>query len=115
MPLITGRGSWQEHPVYIQYDGNASRGNIQRCAVWKGYKYIVDIFKDECFYELYDLAADRQETENLLFTQELSDREKYWGIAAELDGLLRGHMREIQDYLSVREPDFPEFVRNYSH
>lgn len=114
MPLIAGDGSWQERPIYIQYDGNASRGNVQRCVVWKGYKYIIDIFKDERYYELYDLAADRQETENLLFAKELSDRERYWKIALELDGLLRGHMEEIQDYVAAERPDFSEFVQNYS-
>ena len=82
--------------------------------MWKGYKYIIDIFKDERYYELYDLAADRQETENLLFAKELSDRERYWKIALELDGRLRGHMEEIQDYVAAERPDFSEFVQNYS-
>ncbi|MDE6929210.1 MAG: DUF4976 domain-containing protein, partial [Lachnospiraceae bacterium] len=110
-PLITGDGTWQERPVYIQYDGNASRGNVQRCIVWKGYKYIIDIFKNERYYELYDLKKDRQETENLLFAQ---DKDRYWEIGMELDWLLREHMLEIKDYISAERPDFSEFVKNYS-
>ncbi len=60
--LLEGTGRVKERPVYIQYDGNGSRGNFQRCVIWKNYKYIVDLFKDEYYLELYDLKNDRQET-----------------------------------------------------
>lgn len=80
-----------ERPVYIQYDGNASIGNIQRCIIWKEYKLIVDIFKDEVYFELYDLKRDCQETHNLLAKGKKKE------MAAEMLGMLKQHMLEMGD------------------
>jgi arylsulfatase A-like enzyme len=48
MPLIRWAGQDSE-AVYIQYDGNGSLGNFQRCIVKESYKLIVDLFKVETF------------------------------------------------------------------
>ena len=113
-PLFSGEGTWSARPVYIQYDGNASRGNFQRCVIWNGYKYIIDIFKDERYYELYKIAEDRQETKNLLFAAKDQDRRIYQEIALEMDALLQNHMEGIGDYIPAEKPDFSEFAANYS-
>ena len=48
----------EKKAAYIQYDGNGSRSNFQRCVVNGKYKLIVDLFQNEAFYELYDLEKD---------------------------------------------------------
>lgn len=97
----------EERPIYIQYDGNASRGNFQRCIILKGYKLIVDIFKDETYFELYDLEHDCQETTNLLF---VDDNIK---IAKELCHLLLEHMNEMEDLVSIDELSLERFMEIY--
>lgn len=111
--LIEGTGDPWDRPVYIQYDGNGSRGNVQRCVIWNGYKYIVDIFKDEYYLELYDLENDRQEMDNLMFEEDTGKRKRYWETARELDVLLRAHLHEIRDYLELPPWDPESFVSNY--
>lgn len=95
------------HPVFIQYDGNGSRGNYQRCIIWKNHKLIVDIFKDEVYFELYDLEHDRLETSNLLF-EGRSGR-----LAEEMCQMLLGHMEKIQDPIRFLALDVEEFVNIY--
>lgn len=51
-----------ERPVFAQYSGNPTRGDVRRCVVTGQYKYIFDP-ADEA--ELYDLAADPLEMRNL--------------------------------------------------
>lgn len=111
--LIEGTEARRESPVYIQYDGNGSRGNVQRCVIWKNYKYIVDIFKDEYYLELYDLKNDRQEMENLMFEEDVEKRGHFWETAQELDQLLRAHLQDIGDYLDLPDWNPEEFVSNY--
>lgn len=112
--LIEGTEARQESPVYIQYDGNGSRGNVQRCVIWKNYKYIVDIFKDEYYLELYDLKNDRQEMENLMFEEDEEKRSNFWETAQELDQLLRAHLQAVGDYLDLPDWNPEKFVRNYA-
>lgn len=112
--VLEDTGIYQERPVYIQYDGNGSRGNLQRCVIWKKYKYIVDIFKDEYYLELYDLEHDRQEMKNLLFEEDAEHQNRYWEAAREMDILLRSHLQEIGDSLILPSWSPEEFVRNYS-
>lgn len=114
MGLLEGWNQEAKRPVYIQYDGNGSRGNFQRCVIWKRYKYIVDIFKDECYFELYDLENDRQEMTNLLFGADGGRQSGFWAVARELDGLLRVHLQEIRDDLPIPDWNPEEFTRNYS-
>lgn len=110
--LLKGDGTWTERPVYIQYDGNASRGNFQRCVIWKNYKYIVDFFKDEYYYELYDLENDRQETANLLFDEQ-AEQSGIWETAWEMNKMLRKHLREINDFLVLPDWNPADFVEQY--
>lgn len=94
MDLIAKGGGQRETPVFIQYDGNASRGNFQRCIIWKNHKLIVDIFKDETYFELYDLENDVQETRNIL-----ADRENL-KLAAAMNALLKKHMNDMKDMVT---------------
>lgn len=97
----------EERPVYIQYDGNASLGNFQRCIIWKDHKLIVDIFKDETYLELYDLEHDKQETNNLLFGGEKRE------LAKEMCDMLRIHMKSIDDFLKFNDIDIEKFIISY--
>lgn len=96
-----------ERPVYIQYDGNSSRCNSQRCVIWKKHKLIVDMFKDEIYYELYDLEHDPLERSNLLFQGVGKD------LAKELYQMLRIHMKEIKDSIELGAPDLEPFLEHY--
>lgn len=108
MPLLTGREpEFSEGIAYLQYDGNGSRSNFQRCAVKGRYKLIADLFKDEVYYELYDLLDDGQETENLLFNSQ------YDIIAKEMAEKLSRHMKETGDLLELPTFDAGEFRMRY--
>lgn len=99
MPLILG--SCKEDRggrAFIQYDGNGSLSNFQRCVVRENYKLIADFFKDEIYYELYDLDQDGQETCNLMFWPE------YDNLAREMAADLAYHMAATGDHLG-----FPAF------
>lgn len=91
--------SIEESPVYIQYDGNASRGNFQRCILWKKHKLIVDIFKDETYFELYDLEHDPQEIRNLLFEGD------HKAFAKEMYHMLQKHMESMDDLVKLDSLD----------
>ncbi len=95
MPLFRGERGEVRGKAFIQYDGNGSRSNFQRCVVKGNYKLIADLFKDECYYELYDVEGDRQETENLMFES------KYDRIALEMWEDLAIHMEETGDLLKL--------------
>lgn len=110
--VMMGEEEQPERPVFIQYDGNGSRGNFQRCVIWKKHKLIVDIFKDETYYELYDLEHDGQETTNLLFETD-KDGAPYFDLAAELEAMLRAHQEMMSDPVSFPEADFKRFVEIY--
>lgn len=108
MPLLKGE---KEDEIggfaLIQYDGNGSRSNFQRCMVQGRYKLIVDLFKDETFYELYDLETDVQETNNLMF-----DRE-YDGIAKAMAERLTSHMKTTGDLITLESFDGEGFRDRY--
>jgi choline-sulfatase len=94
-------------PVFIQYDGNGSLGNFQRCVVSGDHKLIVDMFKDECFLELYNVREDPQETTNLAFKNEFN------GQTAKLVDLLRRHMEATGDRLRLPGDVYSTFVSHY--
>ena len=71
------------------------------------YKLIVDLFKDETFYELYDLETDVQETNNLMF-----DRE-YDGIAKAMAERLTSHMKATGDLITLESFDGEGFRDRY--
>lgn len=99
-----------KRPVYIQYDGNGARGNFQRCVIFGQYKLIVDIFKDEIYYELYDIENDVQEKVNLLFADDPPIE-----LAQSLVKMLEEHMRHTNDMISLFETDLEKFIGNYKN
>ena len=103
--LINGGEVDQDRAAFVQFDGNGARGNFQRCVVQSQKKLIVDIFKDETFFELYDLKSDSQEMNNLAF-EEKEEVEK-------LFALLREHMKETNDLLEIEEGRYGEFLQDY--
>ena len=92
-------------PAFIQFDGNGALSNFQRAAVCGNYKLIADFFKDEFFFELYDVVNDREETDNLIFNPAY-DRK-----ATELASMLAAHMAAVHDHLGF-PPFDPERFRN---
>ncbi len=88
--------------IFIQYDGNGGLGNFSRCIVRGNDKLIIDIFKDEVFFELYDLVNDPQELRNLVREHPVR--------AGELFAALIGHMCETGDHLAVRENQLDRFL-----
>lgn len=94
MPLIRGVKQDRE-AIYIQYDGNGSLGNFQRCIVKDRYKLIVDLFKDETFLELYDVVADPQEAINLAVLGSHDDE------LNQLVALLKKHMELTGDHIAM--------------
>lgn len=96
MPLLKGEEKERaDGTAFLQYDGNGSRSNFQRCIIRGSYKLIVDFFKDETFFELYDLKTDGQETENLMFDPDHDE------IARNLAARLAAHMTETGDLLAM--------------
>lgn len=108
MPLLQGekKDDW-DGTAMIQYDGNGSRSNFQRCIVRGKYKLIVDLFKDETFYELYNLEEDPQEKENLLFDEEWDN------LAKDMNRILRNHMKNSGDLLTMEPFDPRKFREIY--
>lgn len=108
MPLLRGEKK-EDHgnTVFIQYDGNGSRSNFQRCVVQGRYKLIIDLFKDEVYYELYDIKEDAQEKNNLMFDCEHDE------IAENLAKQLDDHMRETNDMVTLKPFDAKAFRKRY--
>ncbi|MBD9527163.1 sulfatase [Paracoccus sp. PAR01] len=101
---LPGRSLLQDtppRPVFVQYDGNGSLGNFSRAVIRGTDKLIVDSFKDERFFELYDLARDPQEEHNLIATQPAR--------AAALLALLGDHMRATGDHMALDQGDLDRF------
>lgn len=105
-PDLPGRSLHRTKPaprdIFIQYDGNGALGNFSRSVIRGPDKLIVDIFKDELFFELYDLDADPLEERNLVAAQ--PDR-----AAALLAGLC-DHMRDTGDHLQLGPDDLRGFL-----
>lgn len=105
LPLLNG--SYAAKPVFIQFDGNGARGNFQRCILEGKYKLIADIFKDEVYYELYDVCKDPQETNNLLFEAKIPE------IACGMLERLMVHMERTGDMIRLPSTDLHQFVSEY--
>ncbi len=95
----------REH-IFVQYDGNGSRGNFQRCLVKQDHKLIVDLFQNEIYFELYDLQQDRQEKYNLAFEKQT--------IARDMINILQGVMLDTSDEITFSMRDYDRFLINYS-
>lgn len=106
MPLIDGKIPKREN-IYIQFDGNGGRGNFQRCVIQGNYKLIVDIFKDETYYELYDVVSDPQEQNNLAFLEENKTR------AMHMLKDLRLHMKLTGDLIKIPGGSYLKFIEDY--
>lgn len=107
VPFVNGDKAAARRPVFVQYDGNGSLGNFQRCVVLGDFKLIVDIFKDEIFLELYNVTADPQEQRNLAFTPAYADT---------IDSLLETlatHMKRTGDRLTLPTNLRREFTARY--
>ncbi len=92
--------------IFIQFDGNGARGNFQRCFVRGPHKLIVDLFKDETFFELYDVVRDPQEQRNLAWAAP--------EIVRELLDLLEEEMRAGSDLIAIPDGAYDAFPRRYS-
>lgn len=91
--------------VFIQFDGNGARGNFQRCLVRGPHKLIVDLFKDEIFFELYNVLRDPQEQHNLAWTAP--------EIVGELLAVLTEEMRAGSDLIAIPGGAYGDFPRRY--
>lgn len=116
MPLVKGEetkvmeadGSARSE-IFIQYDGNGARGNFQRCILSGNFKLIVDIFKDELYLELYDVVHDPQETNNLVFHEDV-----YRTRTIEMIDALRSHMKKTKDLLEIPAGIYDTFLEQYA-
>lgn len=108
MPLVRGE-SWERERIYIQFDGNGALGNFQRCVIEGRYKLIVDLFKDETYFELYDVVNDPQEMTNLACAPASANE------APRVERMLRAlqqHMRDTGDRLTIADDAFACFLEN---
>ena len=106
-PEIEGVASAELRPVFIQSDGNGSLEKWSRGVVMGDHKLIVDGFKDEVFFELYDLRIDPAEAHNTAFDD----------AAAVLQHLavLQPHMRHTGDAVQIDEAHYHAFQRDYAY
>ena len=104
---IAGRATPQSRPVFIQSDGNGSYEKWSRGMVMGYEKLIVDGFKDEIFFELYDLQKDPSEQNNLAFDQPERVR--------ELLATLQAHMKKTGDLVCIEDSNYAAFLKNYAY
>lgn len=107
LPLLEGEPASAERDLFVQFDGNGSLGNFQRAVLQGNHKLIVDLFKDECFLELYDLERDPSELHNLVFEPEQKAQ------AEDLLERLRNHMRQTGDRLELPPNTLARFLSDY--
>lgn len=100
---LSKNGEIRDSAAFIQFDGNGAFSNFQRAVVYGHFKLVVDFFKDEFFYELYDVENDRQEKNNLIFNPDYDDK------ATILATLLSAHMTEVHDHLGFPQFDLASF------
>jgi arylsulfatase A-like enzyme len=105
VPQIQSGTALDREWVFAQYDGNGARGNFQRCLVQGRYKLIVDLFRNETFFELYDVDADPQEMKNLAF----EDRER----VLKMIGILEAEMKRQGDLIQIPKGAYPQFLDVY--
>lgn len=106
-PVIEGSTQAADRPVFMQSDGNGAIEKWSRGVVMGDTKLIVDGFKDEVFFELYDLAADPGESNNLAF--ESKDE------TLRCLELLRAHMKRTGDVLTITAADYEAFCKDYAY
>jgi arylsulfatase A-like enzyme len=104
-PTIESGAAIDRDHVFIQFDGNGARGNFQRSVIEGSHKLIVDLFKDEIFFELYNVIDDPQEKYNLAFKEQ--DRTR------ELSGLLTDWMSGSGDMIGYPADAYDRFLETY--
>lgn len=108
VPIIKGRPQ-QRESIFLQYDGNGSLGSSQRCVIKGNFKFVVDMFKDESYLELYDVLKDPKETDNLLFNPSFA------GVADDMIRELSNYMKQTGDRLSLAADLRTRFLKNYKN
>ena len=102
--IETGKPIDRDH-IFIQFDGNGARGNFQRCLIQQSQKLIVDLFKDETYFELYDIDNDPQEKYNLAFEQT--------DTVTNMTKILSNIMHDTQDLIQIPPNAYPHFLQDY--
>lgn len=105
LPVMQG-SPLERECVFIQFDGNGALGNFSRTVVCGHHKLNVDLFKDEAFFEMYDLAKDPQEMNNRAFEDESRVR--------ELLARLIDHMQRTGDHLELTPRAYDTFLTGYA-
>lgn len=102
--IETGSKINRDH-IFIQFDGNGARGNFQRCLIYQSQKLIVDLFKDETYFELYDVDNDPQEKYNLAFEKKDTVR--------DIAGTLSKIMTDTGDHIRIPQNAYQHFLQDY--
>ncbi|MEM7538094.1 MAG: sulfatase-like hydrolase/transferase [Chloroflexota bacterium] len=89
-PTITQGTSLPARPIFCQYSGNPTVGDIRRAVITEQYKYIYD---PDDVPELYDLVNDPLEMQNLAAEEQLS------GIVSQLHLLLQLWAKTHDDWV----------------
>lgn len=105
-PTIESGAAVDRDHIFIQFDGNGARGNFQRSVVKGRHKLIIDLFKDETFFELYDVIDDPQEKYNQAFDDQTVTR--------ELASLLTDWMRNTDDLITIDPNAYDHFLDAYT-
>ncbi len=87
-PALAGDAAVPDRPIFAQYSGNPSLGDIRRCVIRGNQKYIFDP-RDKA--ELFDLAEDPEEMRNL------ADLPEHQALLGELHELCARWGREHGD------------------
>ena len=66
----------------------------------------VDIFKDQVYFELYDVARDKQEQVNLAFDEQ--------DVVRGMIDTLRGVMQDTSDEVHFVVQDYDRFLHSYA-
>ncbi len=106
-PLIEGRPLDRDR-IFCQFDGMGALGYFQRAVIRDDKKLIVHRFKDETFFEFYDLVADPGEMDNLAF-----DREQGHLCREYLTDLVEW-MQRTGDRLDFQPKIFDRFLADYN-
>jgi arylsulfatase A-like enzyme len=90
--LTLGKLLEEERPVFSQYSGNPTLGDIRRAVITQRYKAVFD--PADC-PELYDLKNDPLEMHNL------AEQKAYAGVLDELQHTCRTWAREHNDWVNI--------------
>jgi len=92
--------------IFIQFDGSGARGNFQRCLIRGPHKLIVDLFKDEIYFELHHVDEDPQEKYNRAFDQP--------DIVRPMFDTLTNMMQDMNDLITIPSDAYDVFLSDYT-